>query len=418
MSKHVGRIGRREFLIASGVAATASGSRINPLWANPTERKSVAAIVTVYRKDSHADVLVGKILEGWKQDGGEGPALKLASLYVDQFPSDDLSKSLAAKHGFPIASSIRQAITLGSKSIAVDGVLSIGEHGDYPWNDKEQHLYPRRRFFEEITATFSEFGKVVPVFNDKHPGPEWSDAKWMYDKATELKLPWMAGSSLPVSLREPDITIPWGSRIEACLGVGYSGLDVYGFHTLEFLQCILERRANAEKGIRWVQCLPSDAIPRLLSEGIIREDLFEAALKTSKANRRAVIESPIQDGAVFLIQFEDGLLAPVLMLAGRASGISAAFKTSDAGVISTRTEERPEPRYPHFAYLLKGIEQMIHTGLPAYPVERSMLTSGALDRLLTSRKDSYRRLETPELLIPYLPVDYAYAPHIDLAKTW
>ncbi len=424
MNRHPLVLRRREFLIASSMAAATVSRTNNPLWAYsapilelPPPKKTVAAVVTVYRKDSHADVLLGKILDGWKQDGGSGPALRLVSLYVDQFPSDDLSKSLATKHGFSLTSTIREAITLGTNSVAVDGVLSIGEHGDYPWNDKEQHLYPRRRFFEEITATFSAYGRVVPVFNDKHPGPEWSDAKWMYERAKELKVPWMAGSSLPMSFREPDVTIPWGCHVEACLGVGYSGLDVYGFHTLEFLQCILERRANAEKGVRSVQCLPTDEIPRLLKDGTIRHDLFDAALATSRTHRKAVLESSIPEGAVFLIQYQDGLLAPVLMLSGLANGISAAFKTSDGNVISARTEERVEPRYPHFAYLLKGIEQMILTGRPAYPVERTLLTAGALDRLLTSRKEGYRNLETPELLIPYVPVDYAYAPHIDLTRT-
>ena len=419
------RFRRREFLITSSMAVAELGALNKPSWAcaaptpdQPQHTKKIAAVITVYRKNSHADVILGKILSGWRQDGGDGPALQLVSLYVDQFPSDDLSKSIAAKHGFPINSTIREAITLGTNSVAVDGVLSIGEHGDYPTNDKGQHLYPRRRFFEEVAATFSEFGKVVPVFNDKHPGPEWSDAKWMYDRARELKIPWMAGSSLPVSFRDPDVTIPWGSTVEACLGVGYSGLDVYGFHTLDFLQSILERRANAEKGVRWVQCLPIDAIPRLQREGTIRDDLFDAALSTSRTNRNAVLESSIPGGAVFLIQYEDGLLAPVLMLSGRANAISAAFKTSDGKVISARTEEREEPRYPHFAYLLKGIEQMMHSGRPAYPVERSLLTAGILDRLLTSRKEDFRRSETPELLIPYVPVDYPYAPHIDLNKKW
>ena len=62
--------------------------------ARPVEPKSVAAIVTVYYYyNSHVDVILGKILKGWKQDGGPGPALKLASLYVDQVPASDIGRA-------------------------------------------------------------------------------------------------------------------------------------------------------------------------------------------------------------------------------------------------------------------------------------------------------------------------------------
>ena len=377
-------------------------------------KKKVAAVVTVYRKNSHADVLVGKILEGWQQDGGPGPALELVSLYVDQFPEEDLSVKLSQKHGFRMCKTIREAITLGGNEVAVDGVLSIGEHGEYPWNEFGQHLYPRKRFFEEITDTFANCKRVVPVFNDKHPGPEWKDALWMYQRAKELQVPWMAGSSLPVSFRRPDANLKLNAKVEACVGIGYSGLDIYGIHTLEFLQCILERRAGAESGVRSVQSVPTSQIGRLLTEGIIDGNLMDQGLAVTNTDRAAVLQSPPADGAVFLIEYKDGLMVPVLMLPGLAQGIAVAVKPQGEASFATRVEEREKPYYPHFAYLLKGIEAMIHTGRPAYPVERNMLTAGTLDRLLVSLREGSRQIETPDLEIAYQPTDYSYAPHLTL----
>src|SRR6476646_2080319 len=110
------------------------------------DRKSVAAIVTVYTRHSHADIIVGKILEGPLHDGKSLFDLKLLSLYVDQLPAGDLSRDLAKKHGVRICSSIGEALTLGGDKLAVDGVLCIGEHGKYPENEKGQIQYPRRRF--------------------------------------------------------------------------------------------------------------------------------------------------------------------------------------------------------------------------------------------------------------------------------
>ena len=152
-------------------------------------KKRVAGILTWYIEGSHADVLIGKVLEGWAYDGGPGPNLELASLYVDQFPDRDMAREMARRHGFPIYDRIEDALTLGTQSIAVDGVLSVGEHGDYPWNEKEQHLYPRRRFFSEIANTLERHKQVVPVFNDKHLGPVWEDARWMYQRAQSLGIP-------------------------------------------------------------------------------------------------------------------------------------------------------------------------------------------------------------------------------------
>ncbi|MEL0060994.1 MAG: hypothetical protein VW711_12635 [Verrucomicrobiales bacterium] len=376
--------------------------------------RKVAGILTWYKQGSHADVLIGKILEGWRYDGGVGPRLELASLYVDQFPEDDMARALSEKHGFPIFNSIEDALSLQSGSLAVDGVLSIGEHGDYPTNSKGQKLYPRRRFFERITRAFRQFGRVVPVFSDKHLGPVWEDAKWMYDQAQALNIPFMAGSSLPVSFRQPDWAPPMGSSMMAAVGVGYSGLDIYGTHTLEVYQAMVERRLGGETGVRSVQWFGAAEMWQKVEDGTVDAKVLQAALDaTPKAGGTPGSVRDLEGDGVglFLFEYVDGFQGAVFMLPGYLAGCGfAARMGGDASIHSVGIEERREPHYPHFAYLLKAIETMVWTGRPSYPVERTLLTSGVLDRVLTSRHQGGRKLLTPELQIAYQPVEYPHAP--------
>ena len=138
--------------------------------------------------------------------------------------------------------------------LAVDGVLIVAEHGDYAGNERHRHLYPRRYFFEQVCGVFAMSGRSVPVFNDKHLAYDWNDALWMYERARELDVPFMAGSALPLCSRGPELEHEPGTPIEEALSIGYIhpflfGLDSYGFHALEGLQCMVERRDGGESGI-------------------------------------------------------------------------------------------------------------------------------------------------------------------------
>lgn len=406
---------RRDFLRAS-VGAALTGTAAGALTAEQTPSaptKLVAGVVTIYRPNSHADVILTKLMEGWKHDGGPGPALKLASVYIDQPDGSDLGKELCKKHGVPIFDSIEKAVTVGGNSIPVDAVLSIGEHGNYPLNDIGQQMYPRRRFMEEITATFVKHGRVVPVFNDKHLGPVWKDALWMYNRARELKIPYMAGSSMPVGFRAPEIAVPMGCEIESAVGIAYGGLEIYGFHALELFQYYLERRRRGESGVRSVRLLEGPALWNAVDNLPLSRECLDAAFaavpKSGQPNMRED-----KDARLFLFEYADGPVGAVLYL-GCVHGTAVGIKLQgQAEPLATTFEERTEPRFPHFAYLLKAIEKMVYTGQPTYPVERTLLTSGILDRGLNSRAQGGKLIATPELLIKYQPVDYPHAPHVNL----
>jgi hypothetical protein len=285
--------------------------------------KQVAAVVTEYTFGSHADVIVTKLLEGYNYDHGPGPNMKLVSLYVDQFARRDLSRALAKKYGFKIYDTIEGALTRGGKTLAVDGVLSIGEHGTYPHNAKGQHLHPRRRFFTEITKVFEKSGRVVPVFNDKHLAATWEDGKWMYDRARELFVPLMAGSSLPLTFRQPPLQLPRGCALTEAVQICYSSLEAYGFHALDTLQCMVERRKGFETGVKAVRALQGEAMWKEFDRGGWSKPLLEAALAKvphHKAGGLRELTARDPQGAIYFLEYRDGLQALVLMVNGWYEG--------------------------------------------------------------------------------------------------
>ena len=381
-------------------------------------KKKVAAVVTEYRRHSHADVIVGKILEGFDHQGGVGPDLELVSLYVDQFPAGDLSRGLSQKYGFRLCDTIPAAMTVGGDRLAVDGVFLIGEHGKYPTNARGQVEYPRRRFFEAVASTFEGTKKAVPVFTDKHLAAAWADAKWMYDRARALFFPLMAGSTIPLTWRRPPLQLPRSCELVEAVQIGYGPLEGYGFHALEGLQCMAERRPGGETGVQAVQCLQGEAMWEALDKGRWSRPLLEAALALMPAHAAGdyrTLTAKAADAGVFLIEYRDGFRAAVAMMNGYAhEGDGGAFlfagrlKGRDKPVATHFYLQQPDP-FAHFAYLVKAVDHMIHTGHSAYPVERTLLTTGILDAGMTSRAEQNRRVETPPLAIRYEPTDWPFA---------
>lgn len=380
--------------------------------------KPVAAAATIYFRHSHADIILGKLLEGPNHDGKNLYDLKLVSLYIDQVGANDTGVALAKKHGVRLCKSIEETLTLGGDKLAVEGFLLIGEHGKYPENEKGQILYPRRKFFEEATKTLARLKKSIPVFNDKHLGPAWDDAKWMYDRARELMLPFLAGSSVPVTWRRPDLTLPKGCELTEAVMLGYGPLEAYGFHALEGLQCMVERRKGGEVGVKAIRILTGEEMWKACDRGEFSKALLEETLRLTPRVAEGdyrTITAKNKEAAVWIIEYLDGFKAAVAMLNGyiyEGEGAPFIFAGRLKGEDKLRScqfyLQQPDP-FAHFAELLRGIEKMFLTNHPPYPIERTLLTSGILDALMSAHKAGSKRVETPHLKIAYQPTDWPHA---------
>jgi hypothetical protein len=291
----------------------------------------------------------------------------------------------------------------------------IGEHGDYKRNEKGQVLYPRYEFVKQCVEVFEQDGVSVPLYNDKHLSYSFEHAKWMVDASKRLTFPMIAGSSLPVTWRLPDIELPLNSEIENALMVGYGGADVMDFHGLEALQCMLERRQGGESGVAAVQMIEGDAVWKAGEEGRYSKELLTSALSRSDTPQgQTIVDGRTQDlvgkgelpklvkkPAAYFIEYRDGLKATLLMLDGAIKDFTFAARVRGAGVQSTQFFLSPEPNVTYSACLVRKIEELFETGKAPYPVERTLLVSGILESCLTSRFEGQKRLETPHLAVHY-----------------
>jgi hypothetical protein len=367
-------------------------------------RRRIAAITTAYFKYSHADDIITKFIEGYAVVGrAHQPHVSVVGMSIEQFPETDIGRGLAARYGIPLFDTPAGALTLGGDELAVDGVLLVGEHGDYPSNAKGQQLYPRRRLFEEIVKVFRRSGRSVPVYNDKHFSYDWRGASWMYGQSRALGFPMMAGSSVPVAWRRPPLAMRPGIALDGALALGFGVLEVYGFHALELLQAFVERRRGGEVGIKAVQCLEGPATWASARAGRWRVDLLRAALGHVPRARHAGEDVPRDldradpEAVVFLVEYSDGFRATAYLSRGLAAefGFAAAVRGLPEPVGTWC--ELNKPQRDHFSFLCNHIEVMFRTGRPSYPVERTYLVTGALAALIDSRAAGGLRIETPHL---------------------
>lgn len=377
----------------------------------------IAIVATIYKYLSHAQHIGDRFLIGYPLAGKwHKPDMKVVSLYADQKPEGDQSAARAKEFGFEVYPTIGEALRLGTPKLAVDAVLIIAEHGEYPMNDKGQVQYPRYEFFKQVVDVFEQSGRAVPVYNDKHLSYSFEKAKWMVDQSKRLKFPMLAGSSLPVTWRLPDIEMPSGAQVEEAVMVGNGGTDIMGYHALEAMQCMLERRAGGETGVRAVHTLEGEAVWRAGAEGRWSKQLLSSALsrsdtpqgftlqdgRTQDLTAPGVLPKLVEKPLACVIEYRDGVKATLLMLNGAIKDFNfSARLRGRAKPLSTQFFLSPVPNVTYSACLVSRIEELFVTKRAPYPVERTLLASGLTEACLDSRAKSYQRIETPHLDVRY-----------------
>jgi hypothetical protein len=430
------RCSRRKFL-ASAAALTLSGSTVAADAPPPGDlpvsrtrpprlpiegRKPLAVICTVYRPLAHAYHIAGRFIHGYARAGRlHVPHQYIRTLYVDQRPENDLSGDLSRDHGVRLAPSVAEALTLGTDKLAVDGVLLIGEHGNYPRNGRGQILYPRFELFAQIVQVFRRTGQSVPVFNDKHLSYTFDKARQMLDWAAELKFPVMAGSSLPCTWRSPELEPRLETPFEDSLVAGYGPIEIYGFHGLEALQVMMERRRGGETGVKAVTCWTGKEVWQAADAGRWSWDVLEAALARSETvnpgdirintGSMSVQRMPPTPPIAFRIEYRDGTRGTVLLLNGHIWDFCFAGKVQgESRMPSCLFHLPPPPGARFFDTQVANLEQFFQARQAPYPVERTLLTTGILDAVLRSHTMRGTRVETPELDVRYTaPTDSGFA---------
>ncbi len=417
-------VSRRTFL-----AALAGGLTTPALAAHPSTppdapqgkggRKKMAVVTTEWRYHSHAWHMAERFLAGYPIKGRwHRPELEVVSAYVDQCPGNDLSRQRAKEFGFKIYPTIAEALRCGGDKLAVDAVLIIGEHGKYPRNELGQTQYPRYEFFSQVAEVFRKDGRTTPVFNDKHLSWKWEWAKEMVDTARAMKIPFLAGSSLPVTWRMPDIDMPYGAEVEEILCLAMGGVDSYDFHALEVIQCMAERRRGGEVGVSALQALRGPAVWPALAAGSWDKGGWDPRLWEACLSRSHTLAQPptcshryptsdqvrawVKDPVAYRFEYADGLKATMLLMNGLVGDFTfAARLKGQAEPLSTLFHLPPNPNVVYSAALMSKVEETFLSGQPSYPVERTLLTTGLVAAGVRSLADGQKRLPTPHLAVRY-----------------
>src|SRR6476660_6075382 len=295
---------RREMVRIAGMAGLTSlaVSAADAAPQTQQRRPRIACCVSFWGgPGSHADWIICKLMDGyWWQGAHTSSRVDVVSAYIHQFETSVLGQKVCKAKNIPIYKTVGEAVTLGGAELAVDGVVIIGEHGEYPTDLKGHWLLPRWWMYQQVIRVFEQSRRSVPVFNDKHFSYNWDDAKWMFDKSRELNFPLSGGSSIPTYFRKPEIDLAIDTPIKITI----------------VLQAFVERRKGGETGVKSVQSIRGPETWKWVERNPWAGKLIDSVAKQFDLKPGSFQEAT--QANVCIVEYNDGTAAAVI--SGRGVG--------------------------------------------------------------------------------------------------
>jgi len=401
---------RREILGMAGVTGLAAlvgfpGSS----FAQPAQSRPRIAVLVSYwgATNSHADWIATKLIDGyWWQGAHAKSRVEVVAIYLDQHDESVLGQKVAKAKGIPVFKTVGEAVMLGGKELAVDGVVIIAEHGDYPKDLKGRWLLPRWRIYQQVVRIFEQSKRSVPVFNDKHLSYDWDEAKWMFDKSRELNFPLTGGSSIPVYYRKPEKELDIDTPIKNSIVVGGASDEGGIFHCIDVLQAFVERRKGGETGVKSVQSIRGPETWEWVERNPWVSKLLDAVTKNFELKSGHFQENA--QANVCIVEYNDGTKAAVISgqgvgwtYAGEIEGHNEPTVISMLGWAGPYDQYHASNAQPHW------ITEMMVTKKEPFNAERLLLSTGITNHYVQSNWENGRysavgrRIETPFMNMTY-----------------
>ena len=407
-SKHF--ITRREMLAIAGVAGLSALVGI-PISSKAEQSESgprIAVLVSYWGATrSHADWIVTKLIDGyWWQGAYTKSRVEVVAIYIDQYDESLLGQKVAKAKGIPIFKSVEEAVTLGGEELAVDGVVIVAEHGDYPKDLKGRWLLPRWRIFQQMVAVFEKSKRAVPVFNDKHLSYDWDEAKWMFDKSRELNFPLTGGSSIPLYYRKPAIELENDVPLKHSIVIGGASDEGGIFHCIDVLQAFVERRKGGQTGVKSVQSIRGVETWEWVERNLWAGRLLEAVAKQFELKPGHFQENA--KASICIVEYNDGTEAAVISgrdvgwtFAGEIEGQDQPTIISMLGWAGPFDQYHASNAQPHW------ITEMMVAKKEPFNAERLLLSTGITNHYVESNWENGvysaigRRIKTPYMDMTY-----------------